>query len=178
MKGITVYHGGTEKIEQPHCKLGRVNLDFGQGFYVTDLKEQAQTWANNMARSRKRIPVLNRYIMDRESIIRTYRCKIFTAYDKEWLEFIVANRQGLNETQVDLPDGKKSGLNEAQKYDYVEGGVANDRVVDTVNLYIAGLMEMETALRELSKHQPNNQMCILNQEIINKYFIFDGTENL
>ena len=163
MKGITVYHGGTEKIEQPHCKLGRVNLDFGQGFYVTDLKEQAQTWANNMARSRKRIPVLNRYIMDRESIIRTYRCKIFTAYDKEWLEFIVVNRQGLNE---------------AQKYDYVEGGVANDRVVDTVNLYIAGLMEMETALRELSKHQPNNQMCILNQEIINKYFIFDGTENL
>lgn len=163
MKGITVYHGGTEKIEQPHCKLGRVNLDFGQGFYVTDLKEQAQTWANNIARSRKRIPVLNRYIMDRESIIRTYRCKIFTAYDKEWLEFIVANRQGLNE---------------AQKYDYVEGGVANDRVVDTVNLYIAGLMEMETALRELSKHQPNNQMCILNQEIINKYFIFDGTENL
>ena len=163
MKGITVYHGGTEKIEQPHCKLGRVNLDFGQGFYVTDLKEQAQTWANNMARSRKRIPVLNRYIMDRESIIRTYRCKIFTAYDKEWLVFIVANRQGLNE---------------AQKYDYVEGGVANDRVVDTVNLYIAGLMEMETALRELSKHQPNNQMCILNQEIINKYFIFDGTENL
>ena len=163
MKGITVYHGGTEKIEQPHCKLGRVNLDFGQGFYVTDLKEQAQTWVNNMARSRKRIPVLNRYIMDRESIIRTYRCKIFTAYDKEWLEFIVVNRQGLNE---------------AQKYDYVEGGVANDRVVDTVNLYIAGLMEMETALRELSKHQPNNQMCILNQEIINKYFIFDGTENL
>ena len=163
MKGITVYHGGTEKIEQPHCKLGRVNLDFGQGFYVTDLKEQAQTWVNNMARSRKRIPVLNRYIMDRESIIRTYRCKIFTAYDKEWLEFIVVNRQGLNE---------------AQKYDYVEGGVANDRVVDTVNLCIAGLMEMETALRELSKHQPNNQMCILNQEIINKYFIFDGTENL
>ena len=163
MKGITVYHGGTEKIEQPHCKLGRVNLDFGQGFYVTDLKEQAQTWANNMARSRKRIPVLNRYIMDRESIIRTYRCKIFTAYDKEWLEFIVANRQGLNE---------------AQKYDYVEGGVANDRVVDTVNLYIAGLMEMETALRELSKHQPNNQMCILNQEIINNHFIYDGTENL
>ena len=163
MKGITVYHGGTEKIEQPHCKFGRANLDFGQGFYVTDLKEQALTWAKNMARSRKRTPVLNRYTMDRESIVKTYRCKVFTAYDQEWLEFIVANRQGLNE---------------ASKYDYVEGGVANDRVVDTVNLYIAGLMEMETALRELSKHQPNNQMCILNQEIINKYFIFDGTENL
>lgn len=53
---------------------------------------------------------------------------------REWLEFIVANRQGLNK---------------AENYDYVEGGVANDRVVDTVNLYIAGLLEMETALREL-----------------------------
>ena len=101
--------------------------------------------------------------MDRDAILTNYRCKVFTAYDKEWLEFIVANRQGLNE---------------AEKYDYVEGGVANDRVVDTVNLYIAGLIEMETALRELSKHQPNNQMCILNQNIINKHFIYDGTENL
>lgn len=163
MSAITVYHGGTQVVNNPICKFGRRNLDFGQGFYVTNIREQAQSWANNMARSRKDSPLLNRYKMDRDAILTNYRCKVFTAYDKEWLEFIVANRQGLNE---------------AEKYDYVEGGVANDRVVDTVNLYIAGLIEMETALRELSKHQPNNQMCILNQNIINKHFIYDGTENL
>ena len=163
MSAITVFHGGTLAVEKPICKYGRANLDFGQGFYVTNLKEQAIPWANNMSRIRKESPVLNRYLMDRESILNNYRCKVFAAYDREWLEFIVANRQGLNE---------------AQKYDYVEGGVANDRVVDTVNLYIAGLMDLKTALGELSKHQPNNQMCILNQEIINKYFTYDGTENL
>lgn len=38
------------------------------------------------------------------------------------------------------------------------------------------LMDLNTALGELSKHQPNNQICILNQEIINKYLVFDGTE--
>lgn len=163
MNKIIVYHGGTEKIETPVCKFGRLNLDFGQGFYVTNLRQQAIAWANNMARNRNKPAMLNRYKMDRESILKEARCKVFKAYDVEWLEFIVGNRNG-----EEL----------AKNYDYVEGGVANDRVVDTVNLYLAGLMELNTALRELSKHQPNNQMCILNQELINKYLMYDGTEIL
>lgn len=163
MSNIIVYHGGTETIENPICKFGRKNLDFGQGFYVTNLREQAVTWANNMARNRKMPAVLNRYRLDREAILQKARCKIFKAYDKEWLEFIVGNR---------------TGQELAKDYDYVEGGVANDRVVDTINLYIAGLMELSTALRELSKHQPNNQICILSQDLINKYLEYDGTEEL
>ena len=163
MSNIIVYHGGTETIENPICKFGRKNLDFGQGFYVTNLREQAITWANNMARNRKMPAVLNRYRLDREAILQNARCKIFKAYDKEWLEFIVGNR---------------TGQELAKDYDYVEGGVANDRVVDTINLYIAGLMELSTALRELSKHQPNNQICILSQDLINKYLEYDGTEKL
>lgn len=163
MSNIIVYHGGTETIENPICKFGRKNLDFGQGFYLTNLREQAVTWANNMARNRKMPAVLNRYRLDREAILQNARCKIFKAYDKEWLEFIVGNR---------------TGQELAKDYDYVEGGVANDRVVDTINLYIAGLMELSTALRELSKHQPNNQICILSQDLINKYLEYDGTEEL
>ena len=53
MSAITVYHGGTQVVNSPICKFGRRNLDFGQGFYVTNIREQAQSWANNMARSRK-----------------------------------------------------------------------------------------------------------------------------
>lgn len=163
MNEIVVYHGGTEPIVTPICKFGRQNLDFGQGFYVTNLREQAIAWANNMARNRKQTAALNRYKMNREAILQDMRCKVFKAYDAEWLEFIIGNR---------------NGENPARDYDYVEGGVANDRVVDTVNLYTAGLMNLDTALRELSRHQPNNQMCILNQEIIDKYLVYDGTESL
>lgn len=163
MNEIVVYHGGTEPIVTPICKFGRRNLDFGQGFYVTNLREQAIAWANNMSRNRKQTAVLNRYKMNREAILQDMRCKVFKAYDAEWLEFIIGNR---------------NGENTARDYDYVEGGVANDRVVDTVNLYTAGLMDLDTALRELSRHQPNNQMCILNQEIIDKYLVYDGTESL
>ena len=163
MSTVMVYHGSTERVENPICRFGRKNLDFGQGFYVTNLREQAVAWANNMARNRKQIALLNRYRLDRDAILEVAKCKVFKAYDEEWLRFIVGNR---------------SGENLAREYDYVEGGVANDRVVDTVNLYMAGLMELNSALRELAKHQPNNQMCILNQDLLNKYLVYDGTEEL
>ena len=163
MNEIIVYRGGTERVEMPVCKFGRRNLDFGLGFYVTNLREQAVSWAYNMAKSRNMPALLNRYRLDRDAILREAKCRVFEAYDEEWLDFIVVNR---------------SGMNVADEYDYVEGGVANDRVVDTVNLYIAGLIELGSALKELSKHQPNNQMCILNQEILNKYLVYEGTEEL
>lgn len=163
MSEVIVYHGSAESVPTPICKFGRPNLDFGQGFYVTVFRQQAVAWANNIARNRQQTAMLNRYRMDREAILQNMRCKVFSAYDAEWLEFIIGNR---------------NGENPARDYDYVEGGVANDRVIDTVNLYTAGLMDLDMALRELSKHQPNNQMCILNQEIINKYFVYDGTESL
>lgn len=163
MKDLIVYHGGTEIVEHPICKFGRRNLDFGQGFYITNIRKQAVDWASLVADRRKLSPIINRYRMNREAILAEAHCKVFQAYDKDWLEFIVASRRGLHV---------------ADNYDYIEGGVANDRVVDTVNLYMTGLMDEDTALRRLSEHQPNNQMCLLSQEITDNYLIFDGTEEI
>lgn len=163
MTDVVVYHGGTESILSPICKFGRQKLDFGQGFYLTDIREQAVLWAKLVADRQNKMPLLNRYRLNRESILKEGRCKVFTAYNSEWLEFVVANRLGKNV---------------ASQFDYVEGGVANDRVIDTVNLYMAGLMDIETALLRLSEHQPNNQMCILNQSLVDKYLIFYGTESI
>ena len=42
---ITVYHGSTHRVEHPLVALGRKNLDFGQGFYVTTYRAQAIPWA-------------------------------------------------------------------------------------------------------------------------------------
>ena len=88
---------------------------------------------------------------------------MFTAYDRDWLLFIVAAR---------------NGFDVSESYDYVEGGVANDRVVDTVNLYMTGLMDIDTALSRLARYQPNNQICLLNQKLIDKYLVYDGTTEI
>ena len=163
MSKIVVYHGATQVVEQPICRFGRANLDFGQGFYVTDIREQAVEWAMRVSRNRQTTPILNRYQLDRDEIIREGRALVFDSYDENWLRFIVASR---------------TEQNPAREYDYIEGGVANDRVVDTVNLYMQGLVTLETALARLSEHRPNNQMCLLNQQLTDKYLRYDGTESI
>lgn len=163
MKNIIVFHGATQMVTQPLCKFGRANLDFGQGFYLTILKQQAAEWAIRIAANRQEKPILNRYLLDRDAFISDGRSLVFKAYDEEWLDFIVASR---------------TGKNPSEGYDYIEGGVANDRVIDSINLYLQGLITKDTALRRLSEHQPNNQICLLNQQLTDKYLIFDGAEPL
>ena len=154
---MKVYHGGTQRIERPLVHLGRAGLDFGQGFYVTDIRQQAEDWADRMSRIRLEQAVVNVYDLDMERVVREFAFHQFEAYDEAWLRFIVDNR-----------NGTYSG----QQYDVVEGGVANDRVIDTVEAFMANLMPLEMALKYLSQHQPNNQLCIRLQKVIDECLVF------
>ncbi|MBO7627910.1 MAG: DUF3990 domain-containing protein, partial [Paludibacteraceae bacterium] len=40
---ITLYHGSYLSISSPFVKIGRKKVDFGQGFYLTKLREQAES---------------------------------------------------------------------------------------------------------------------------------------
>ncbi len=57
-------------------------------------------------------------------------------------------------------------------YDIEESGVANDRVIDTVEAYMSDMMPLETALRNFPMHRPNNQLCIRNQQVVDRFFTF------
>ena len=57
-------------------------------------------------------------------------------------------------------------------YDIIEGGIANDRVFNTIELYAAGLTPMSEALRKLQYEKPNNQICLLSQPLVDKYLQF------
>lgn len=116
---IEIYHASTEAITKPLCRVGRKNLDFGPGFYMTDVYDQAVMWASRRAAERQMPAILNVYLLDRENMFKDAHIKIFENYDREWLNFIVSCR-------------KVEPVWE--EYDYIEGGVANDRVIDTVNL--------------------------------------------
>ena len=154
---MKVFHGSTDIVNQPLANAGRRNLDFGQGFYVTDLEDQAISWAQRPLNAGKP-QYLNIYELDIEEIIRKkYRYLHFEHYDNAWLDFVVSNRRG-------------ERLWEA--YDIIEGGIANDRVFNTIELYAAGLTPREEALQKLIYEQPNNQICILRQSIIDQYLHF------
>ena len=154
---MILYHGGTEAVMQPDCKKGRPDLDFGQGFYVTMLQDQAEGFARRKARDRKGKPVISVYEFDYEAAIKDCAYLNFEFYDEAWLDFVVDSRSGLK-PWID--------------YGIVEGGVANDRVIDTVELYAIGILDKASALGRLSEHQPNHQICILSQTILDKYLKF------
>ncbi|MBR3110517.1 MAG: DUF3990 domain-containing protein [Prevotella sp.] len=153
---MIVFHGSTVVIKQPLVAAGRQRLDFGQGFYVTDIKQQAESWAERMQRIREEAGIVNVYELDMDKVRENYRYYKFEYYDNAWLQFIIANRMG----------------KDVEKYDVIEGGVANDRVIDTVEAYMANMMTLETALGELSKHKPNNQLCIAKQNVIDTSLVF------
>ena len=52
------------------------------------------------------------------------------------------------------------------------GGVANDRVFDTINLYFDGLIGKEDALGRLKYFGPSYQICIKRQEILDNALTF------
>lgn len=162
---INVYHGSIQEIQHPDVMVGRDNLDFGKAFYVTRLKEQAVHWAQVVwGRYEENKPILNIYEFDLETVQNEgYRILTFKEYNQEWLEFIVDSRLG-----------KKPWLD----YDVIEGGVANDRIIDTVEGYMAGDFSVEVAIGRLKYNKPNNQIAILNQNIIDHHLRFVSTEFL
>ena len=161
MEKQILYHGSNIIVEHPLVSIGRKDLDFGPGFYLTPLFEQASKWA-------VRIKTIRR---TGQAIVNTYefalpqdsKVKRFDTYDKEWLDFIVDSRKGK------LP---WSG------YGIIEGGVADDRVIDAVEAYINGYADVEHTLRQLAYHKPNYQICILSQEIVDKYLQFKSYERI
>ncbi len=65
--------------------------------------------------------------------------------------------------------GNRLGQDLWKEYDYIEGGVANDRVVDTIDLYMTGFIPRFEAIERLKYLRPNNQICISSQILIDKY---------
>ena len=161
---ITLYHGSYIAVPSPLVGLGRKKVDFGQGFYLTNLPEQAKAWAETIAerKGRNTKPIVSEYTLDYSSVKNgSFRVKVFASYDLEWLEYVIDCRRG----------------GEMQKeYDIVEGGVANDNVIDTVEDYENGIITAEQALGQLRYKKVNHQLCILNQEIIDRHLTFNNSE--
>lgn len=82
---MKVYHGSIQEIRFPLAKAGRPNLDFGRGFYVTDIRRQAEEWAERIGLRMVETPMLNIYELDMDLVRSKFRVLKFEDYNKEWL---------------------------------------------------------------------------------------------
>ena len=86
----------------------------------------------------------------------------FPNHSGDWLDFIVSCRMG----------------NDCGDYDIVRGGVANDKVFDTCELYFRGLISKETAIDRLKFTSPNLQLCFKNSRVIRNTLFFSKSISL
>lgn len=157
---MILYHGSYMPIEKPDLLHSRKNVDFGVGFYTTNLREQAEKWCQRFVQDGKDA-VISVYEFD-ESILGQCRFRDFPVYNEEWLDFVFACREGMEVTD----------------YDLIQGGVSNDKVFNTCELYRKKYITKEIALERLRYEKPNHQLCFKTQEIIDKYLHFVRSEKL
>lgn len=64
-----LYHGATTVVSEPLTNVGRLDLDFGPGFYVTNDRSQAVKWAiTKAARKKRQKAILNIIALTKKSL--------------------------------------------------------------------------------------------------------------
>lgn len=154
---MILYHGSSAIVSSPDVIHSRNRVDFGPGFYTTPLRSQALSWCKRFMRRGNAF--LNVYDFD-ETAFDVFRTLRFSSYSEEWLDFVFTCRRGLDKSAWDI----------------VVGGVANDRVFDTVELYFDGLIDKQQAIGRLRFERPNLQLCIRQQRVIDTCLRYVGSE--
>ena len=89
-----------------------------------------------------------------------------------WDDFKVLSFEKENEKWLDFVCACRKGQPLNKEYDIIIGNVADDDVFKTVDMYFRGLWNKEKVLGELRYYKMNNQICIVNQETLNRLVTF------
>ncbi|WP_172135484.1 DUF3990 domain-containing protein [Adlercreutzia sp. ZJ473] len=153
---MILYHGSTVEVPHPDPARARKNLDFGQGFYLTSHRSQAERWAKRKAMLEDASAVVNEYEFA-ERALENFAVLRFDESDADWVKFVCDCRRGGNAYQ---------------KYDVIIGCVANDKVYEAVNMYFRGYWDIDTTLKALKYYDKNDQYCFVSQAAVDALLSF------
>ena len=150
---MKVYHGSFTEIVEIDLTKGELNRDFGRGFYVTNIYEQAEFWAKRKGKKLKTSGIVTEFTFLESAFTSSYMQFLrFNDYSEKWLDFVVMNRQ--NDTNRNL-----------HNYDIVEGPVANDDIATRITFYLEGGITKTEFLEELKfKHTISHQIAFCTQK--------------
>lgn len=156
---MKVYHASSVIVKHPDTAHSRPYLDFWAGFYVTTLEQQAIDYGQRFIR-RRREAWLNHYEMRDE--LSGWKVLSFEAYDETRLDFVSECRAGRSVGDRDV----------------VRGGIANDKVFRTLDLYFSRDISKHDALRRLVYEKPNYQLCFRTQQAIDQCLTYIDSQKL
>ena len=133
---MKLYHVSDRSIPSPDVHYGRINADFGQGFYLTPEREFALRWAGEKA-------VLNSYELELEDLtVRRFQ------RDMDWFSYIFRNRRGQDSLDEDV----------------ILGPIANDTIFDTMGVLSSGFLAPEEALALLRIGPAYTQLALKTEQ--------------
>ena len=143
---LKLYHGSNVRIEHIDLSVGHINKDFGKGFYLTEIKTQADEMAKRKARIfLDAVPVVTTFLFDDKCLKdNSLNVKIFKDVSEEWADFIFQNRRA-----------SETGFK--HDFDIVIGPVADDGVVMQLDRYELGQITLQQLVEELRYRKLNNQ---------------------
>lgn len=159
---MKLYHGSNIIIEHINLAMCRPNKDFGKGFYLTDIEEQAERMAIRVARIYGGSPVVNTFeIQDDFRKMSNLNIKDFGAETtEEWARFIMNNRnRGFLDTKNIL-------CNKDNKYDIVIGPVADDNMALLFRQYEDEFIDFETMVKGMIYKKTSSQYSFHTEKSI------------
>lgn len=131
---MKLYHGSNVQITQIDLTKSKPFKDFGKGFYLSDNIVQAEEMAKFKSTLFGGTPCVMEFEFDIDGMNASYlNMRMFDSYSDEWLDFIIANREGKN----------------APKYDFVYGPIADDKVGFQLRRYKDELIDKGELLNNL-----------------------------
>lgn len=142
---MILYHGTNVDFDNIDLTKSNRHKDFGQGFYLTDIHQQAIDWAQKRTMREGGTPIVQEYEFD-ESQLNNPDLKVlhFNAPTSEWAEFIYNNRNRRKPTFH-------------HDYDIVIGPIADDGVAYLLDRFEEGSFTIEELAQELKYKLLNRQ---------------------
>ncbi len=139
---MELFHGSNVVVDQPKIITDGYYKDFGYGFYCTNLEKQAKRWA--LVKQHGHVVNVYDYLEN-----KSLNILIFDEMTDEWLDFVVACRQGIK-----------------HDYDMVEGPMADDTIWNYVDDFTRGEIS-RTAFWELVKFKyPTHQIVFCSEKAL------------
>ena len=160
-KWMTLYHGSEQLVEEPTFGKGRVNNDFGLGFYCTENEALAKEWAVSSLRN----GFVNRYTLDTEYLnILNLNSPDYTILN--WIAVLVAHRL----FSIKTPVARRAkrylidhfGVN-VNAYDLITGYRADDSYFDYAESFLNNGISVEQLARAMRLGKLGEQIVIKSQ---------------
>lgn len=159
---MRLYHGSNVDIKEINLAMCRPYKDFGQGFYLTVIREQAENMARRVAMLYGGEAVINQYDLDENTLTdRDLKIKNFgVKTSEEWARFVKNNRNR-KFTDVSSPES-----NIDNKYDIVIGPIANDAMAVLFRQYENGMIDFDTMLKGMEYKETTNQYSFHTEKAV------------